>query len=165
MRRIPSLRFSVSATTRPARPAEQQGRDYYFLTKEEFETRVQAGQLYEWQEVYAGVYYGTLREEVERIWAEGHQVVFDVDVVGAVNLKKELGERALTIFVSVENVEVLRERLTRRQTETEESLQKRLAKASEEMAFAPRFDYVLINNELERAVAEAETVVKSFLER
>lgn len=163
IQRIPELRFSTSATTRAAREGEVHGKDYYFLTKEQFDEKLSNDELYEWQEVYAGTFYGTLKSEVERIWEEGHHVIFDIDVVGGVNLKKMLGDRALAIFVNAESVEVLRERLTNRNTETPESLEKRIGKAVEEMDFASKFDYELINRVLEDAVNEAETLVRNFL--
>lgn len=161
---IPELKFSISATTRAIRSGiEQHGKDYYFLTKEEFAERLKQGDLYEWQEVYPGTFYGTLRSEVERIWTEGNHVIFDVDVIGGMNLKKVLGDKALAVFVSVESPEVLEQRLKKRATESEESLRKRLAKAEEEMSYEQEFDYVLINKELDDAFAEAERVVKNFL--
>lgn len=164
IRKIPNLRFSISATTRKRREGvEEDGRDYYFLSVDDFKTRQKNDALYEWQEVYPGTYYGTLRSEVERIWSEGDHVIFDVDVIGGINLKKSLGEKALAIFVSVESVEVLRQRLENRNTETPESLEKRVGKAAEEMQYADSFDYVLINRDLQEAFEEAERVVKAFL--
>ncbi len=160
---IPELKFSISATTRAKRDYEQNGRDYFFLSKPEFDRKREEEALLEWQEVYAGTFYGTLKSEVEQIWAQGHHVIFDIDVVGGVNLKKQLGDRALAIFVNAESVDVLRQRLTKRNTETPESLEKRIGKAVEEMAFAPQFDYELINRVLVDAVAEAEALVGNFL--
>lgn len=164
IQKIPELKFSISATTRDIRKGvEKDGKDYYFLSKEEFRDKLNSNELYEWQEVYPGTFYGTLRSEVNRIWNEGNHVIFDVDVIGGLNLKKVLGEQALAVFVSVESPQVLEQRLTKRKTESEESLKKRLAKAGEEMKYEKDFDYVLINKDLEDAFAEAEQVVKGFL--
>lgn len=163
VQRIPELRFSISATTRSTREGEVNGKDYHFLTKDQFDGKLKNGELYEWQEVYKGTFYGTLKSEVDRIWQEGYHVIFDIDVVGGVNLKNMLGEKALAIFVNAESVEVLRERLTKRNTETPESLEKRIGKAVEEMAYAPKFDYELINRVLDDAVSEAENLIREFL--
>lgn len=165
VRKLPDLKFSVSATTREMRKGiEENGRDYYFLSYDEFQQKLQNNALYEWQEVYLGTFYGTLRSEVEKIWAGGNHVIFDVDVVGGVNLKKAFGENALSVFVSVDGVDTLRHRLKKRETETEASLEKRVEKAADEMKFADQFDYVLINSDLDEALAEAEKIVKAFLE-
>lgn len=164
IQKIPELKFSISATTRDIREGvEQPGKDYYFMSKEEFLSKMDRDELYEWQEVYPGTYYGTLRSEVDRIWSEGNHVIFDVDVIGGLNLKKVLGNKALAVFVSVENAKVLEQRLKRRQTENEASLKKRLSKAEEEMKYEKDFDYVLINKDLNTAFQEAENVVNDFL--
>lgn len=163
VKRIPELRFSISATTRSPREGETDGQDYYFLTLDQFSQKRSDEELFEWQEVYQGTFYGTLTSEVERIWQSGNHVIFDIDVVGGVNLKKKLGDRALAIFVNAESVEVLEERLTKRNTETPASLAKRIGKAVQEMAYEPHFDYTLINRVLEDAVDEAERIVKEFL--
>lgn len=164
VQKIPTLKFSVSATTRSPRAGlEVEGRDYYFMSADDFMKKEKNGELYEWQEVYKGTYYGTLKSEVERIWADGNHVIFDIDVVGGVNLKKILGEKALAVFVSVENVGVLLERLENRKTESPESLEKRIGKAKTEMKFSTEFDYVLINRNLCEAFVEAERVVNDFL--
>lgn len=163
IQQIPTLKFSISATTRSPRTNEVDGRDYYFLSLEEFQQKLNNQELYEWQEVYEGMYYATLKAEVERIWATGNHVIFDVDVIGGINLKKALGDQALAVFVSVEHVGVLEERLRKRNTETEETLMKRINKAGEEMAYADRFDYVLINRDLNAAFIEAEKIVKAFI--
>ncbi|MEQ9306716.1 MAG: guanylate kinase [Marinoscillum sp.] len=163
--RIHSLKFSISATTRPIREGvESHGVDYFFYSTSEFQNKLSNGELYEWQEVYPGAFYGTLRSEVDRIWSEGNHVIFDIDVVGGVNLKKILGDRALAIFVNAESVEVLRERLTKRNTETAESLEKRIGKAVREMQYADKFDYILINRDLNDAVREAEALILKFLQ-
>jgi len=164
VKKIPELKFSISATTRSIREGvEQNGRDYYFLTNDQFEHKKRNGELLEWQEVYEGTFYGTLKSEVERIWEEGHHVIFDVDVVGGLNLKQALGDRALAVFVNAENVEVLKSRLMSRNTESAESLDRRIGKAAQEMTFAEKFDYELINRDLETAFCEAEQIVTDFI--
>jgi len=161
---FPQLSFSISATSRSPRGQEKHGKDYYFLSSEEFKAHVAKDELLEWEEVYAGTYYGTLRSEVERIWAEGKVVVFDIDVVGALNLKKQFGDRALALFVQAPSVEVLEQRLRGRGTDSEEKIQQRVAKATIEMARAPEFDKVVVNDDLNTAKAEALTILKDFLE-
>lgn len=160
---FPELSFSISATSRSPRGKEQHGKDYYFLSSEEFKARVAGDELLEWEEVYAGTYYGTLRSEVERIWAQGKVVVFDIDVVGALNLKKQFGDRALALFVQAPSVEILEQRLRGRGTDSEEKIQQRVAKAAIEMARAPEFDKVVVNDDLDTAKAEALAILKDFL--
>ena len=160
---FPELSFSISATSRSPRGKEENGKDYYFLSSEEFKARVAGDELLEWEEVYAGTYYGTLRSEVERIWAQGKVVVFDIDVVGALNLKKQFGNRALALFVQAPSVEILEHRLRGRGTDSEEKIQQRVAKANIEMARAPEFDKVVINDNLDTAKAEALAILKDFL--
>lgn len=160
---FPELSFSISATSRSPRGQEEHGKDYYFLSSEEFKHRVAQDELLEWEEVYAGTYYGTLRSEVERIWAQGKVVVFDIDVVGALNLKKQFGDRALALFVQAPSVEVLEQRLRGRATDSEEKIQQRVAKATVEMARAPEFDKVVVNDDLDTAKAEALAILKNFL--
>ena len=160
---FPELSFSISATSRSPRGKEQHGKDYYFLSSEEFKARVAQDELLEWEEVYAGTYYGTLRSEVERIWAQGKVVVFDIDVVGALNLKKQFGDRALALFVQAPSVEILEQRLRGRGTDSEEKIQQRVAKAAIEMARAPEFDKVVVNDDLDTAKAEALAILKDFL--
>lgn len=157
------LSFSVSATSRAPRTGEEDGRDYYFLTPEEFKNKADAGEFLEWEEVYPGTCYGTLKSEVDRIWALGKGVVFDVDVVGGLNIKRIFGEKALAVFVQPPSVEVLHQRLRGRSTESEEKIATRIAKAEYEMSFAPRFDVILVNDKLDAALAEAEAIVTSFL--
>jgi guanylate kinase len=157
------LQFSISATTRPKRVYEIQGRDYYFMNNDEFDAAIRNGDLLEWQEVYSGVNYGTLRMEVERIWAEGKVVIFDVDVIGGINLKKELKDSALAVFIRVKDVETLKNRLIARNTESEETLQLRIGKAVEEMAYETEFDTVIINEELAQAQADAVQLVGAFI--
>ena len=160
---FPALSFSISATSRSPRGKEENGKDYYFLSSEEFKARVAGDELLEWEEVYAGTYYGTLRSEVERIWAQGKVVVFDIDVVGALNLKKHFGDRALALFVQAPSVEILEQRLRGRGTDSEEKIQQRVAKATIEMARAPEFDKVVVNDDLDTAKAEALAILKDFL--
>jgi guanylate kinase len=160
---LPELSFSVSATTRSRRPNEVHGRDYYFLSPEAFQAHVDAGDFLEWEEVYAGTCYGTLRSEIERVFAQGKHVIFDVDVQGGLNIKRAWGERALAVFVQPPDVATLERRLRERTTETEEQIQRRMAKAQSELAFAGEFDYVLLNDELVRAKAEAESLVEGFV--
>ena len=157
------LEFSVSATSRAPRGQEQNGVEYYFLTTEEFERRIAAGEFVEHEEVYTGCYYGTLRSEVERIWAKGNTIVFDVDVKGGLNLKKILGSQALTIFIQPPSVEELRRRLEGRGTDSPEKIEQRLAKAQTELAFAPQFDTVVVNDDLATAFADAEDCVRKFI--
>ncbi|MBQ8461252.1 MAG: guanylate kinase [Bacteroidales bacterium] len=159
----PEIEFSVSATSRPPRGQEQDGVEYYFLSVEEFRRRIEADQFVEYEQVYEGRYYGTLKSEVERIWAKGHVIIFDVDVKGGVNLKKYFGDKALSVFIQAPSVEELKRRLIARNTDTPEAIAERVAKAAEEMTYAPKFDVVLINDNLDKAYAEAEKMVDDFL--
>ena len=162
----PELEFSISATSRAPRGQERHGVEYYFFSAEEFRQMIADDKFVEYEEVYAGSFYGTLRSEVERIWAKGHAIVFDIDVQGGVNLKRIFGDKALSVFIQAPSVEVLRERLIGRGTDTEEAIERRVAKAASEMEFAAgKFDHVLINDNLETALAEAERVIEHFLER
>ena len=162
----PELEFSISATSRAPRGQEQHGVEYYFFTAEEFRQMIAEYKFVEYEEVYAGSFYGTLRSEVERIWAKGHAIVFDIDVQGGVNLKKIFGEQALSVFIQAPSVEILRKRLIGRGTDTAEAIEKRVAKAASEMEFADgKFDYVLINDDLQTAKAEAEKVISDFLKK
>lgn len=161
--KFPELSFSISATSRAPRGEERHGKDYYFLSAEEFASRAQQGDFLEWEEVYKGTCYGTLKSEVERLWAEGKTVVFDIDVVGAVNLKKQFGDRALALFVQAPSLQVLEERLRGRATDSEEKIEERIAKATVEMKRAPEFDRVVVNDVLEVAKAESTQILKDFL--
>lgn len=161
--RITNLRFSISATTRPKRSTEVDGRDYYFLSLTDFEKRREDGDLLEWEEVYEGVCYGTLKSEVERIWSDGNHVIFDVDVKGGIKLKSILGRKALSVFIKVQSVDVLRERLEKRNTESQAMLEERVSKAAIEMEEAIHFDKVIVNDELESAIQEAEDLVTTFI--
>ena len=159
-----SMEFSVSATSRPPRGEEQDGKDYYFKTPDEFRKLIEEDKLVEYEEVYEGRFYGTLKSECERIWAAGHVIIFDVDVKGGVSLKKYFGKDALSVFIQAPSVEVLRERLVKRGTDSPEAIEERVAKAELEMTYAPQFDYVLVNDDLSTAYAESEKVVEDFLD-
>jgi guanylate kinase len=158
-----NLGFSISACTRDRRGRnEVHGKDYYFLTPEDFKTRIDNNEFVEWEEVYPGGYYGTLKSEIERLWASGKHVIFDVDVKGGLKLKEYFQERALAIFVKAPSEEAIKERLMSRGTETEDSLSKRLFKVKFEMSFQDKFDVILVNDDLEAALAKAEELVEDF---
>lgn len=157
------LEFSVSATSRAPRGKEKDGEDYYFLSPDEFKSKINEDAFLEWEEVYPECYYGTLRSEVDRIWANGKQVVFDIDVHGGLNLKKIFGERALSVFVKVPSLAILKQRLMLRNTEDNESIKIRLDKAESEMAYAKLFDVVIVNDYIEKAQSEAYQNVMDFL--
>ncbi|MBN2172923.1 MAG: guanylate kinase [Bacteroidales bacterium] len=159
------LEFSVSATTRIIRDEETHGKDYYFLSLEEFKRGIENRDFLEWQEVYKDHYYGTLKSEVDRIWQKGKHVIFDVDVVGGLNIKKIYGEKALAVFVQPPSPDMLEERLRNRSTESEDNLHKRIDKAAHELTFASRFDRVIINDDLQKALNEAEIMVSDFLKK
>lgn len=161
----PELEFSISATSRAPRGEEKDGVEYYFIDAQEFRDRIARDEFVEYEEVYEGRFYGTLKEEVERIWAKGHVIIFDVDVKGGVNLKKYFGDKALSVFIQAPSVEVLRERLIGRGTDSMEEIEKRVAKAAEEMTYAGKFDHILINDDLQTALHESEEVVDTFLGR
>ena len=163
LRLHPELEFSVSATSRKPRGGEKNGVEYWFLTEEKFRSLIDADKFVEYEEVYPGRFYGTLKSEVERIWSKGNVIIFDVDVKGGVNLKKYFGDKALSVFIQAPSVEVLRERLISRGTDSMEDIEKRVAKASEELTYAPLFDRVLVNDDLSTALAEAEEMVSGFL--
>jgi guanylate kinase len=158
------LGFSISACTREKRGGrEENGKDYYFLTIEEFTKNVESNAFIEWEEVYPGGYYGTLKSEIQRLWDNDKAIVFDVDVKGGINLKKYFGDNALAIFVKVPSLEVLEQRLNSRGTETEESLKKRLFKAQFELSFQDKFDVVVVNEDLDKALIEVEQLIFRFL--
>ena len=161
--KMPELEFSISATTRPARGEEVHGKDYYFISKEEFLHRIAKKQFVEFEEVYTGTFYGTLRTEIERIWQKGKTVIFDIDVEGGMHLKRKYEEQALAVFVQPPSLEVLIQRLTGRGTDSPEKLQERFAKAEKELNYAPQFDIILKNDDLETACKEAEDLVKNFI--
>ncbi len=158
-----NLEFSISATNREPRNGEIHGRDYYFLSPEEFLRKVENNEFLEWEEVYKGNRYGTLKSEVERIRNLGKNVIFDVDVIGGINIKKQFGDEALAIFVQPPSVNELKNRLKNRSTETEEKIRMRIEKAEYEIGFANQFDAVIVNENLDKAFAEAEKIVTEFL--
>ncbi len=157
------LEFSISACSRPARKNEQDGRDYYFFTQDDFIQKIKKGEFVEWEEVYKDHFYGTLRSEVERIRNKGKHVVFDIDVQGGLNLKKTFGEEALAIFVMPPSVEELEKRLKRRSTDDPEKIRVRILKAESELKYAELFDRIIYNTDLEKAVKEAEQMVLDFI--
>jgi guanylate kinase len=160
---INSLEFSVSACSRLARPNEKNGEDYYFFGVEEFQKKINEQAFVEWEEVYPNNFYGTLKSEIERIWSHNKVVVFDVDVVGGLNLKHFFGSNALAVFVQPPSVEVLEERLRSRKTESEEKIHMRISKATFEINRAKEFDYILVNNNLDVAVAEIKERIIQFI--
>lgn len=157
------LEFSVSATSRPPRGNERHGKEYYFFTQEDFKKRIASNEFLEWEEVYPGCFYGTLQQEVERIWAKGHTVLFDVDVKGGVNLKRKFGTQALSIFIQAPSIEILKQRLIGRATDAPEKIYERIGKAEYEMSFAGQFDTIIVNDKLEKAESEAERKIRRFL--
>lgn len=157
------LEFSVSACSREPRPNEVDGKDYHFLGADKFKEKIKEGAFVEWEEVYSNNFYGTLYAEIERIWNEGKTVIFDVDVIGGLNLKRKFQEQALAIFVQPPSYTELERRLRSRSTETESKINQRMEKAKKELKFAPEFDHIIVNDELEAAIAEAEQLVREFL--
>lgn len=160
---VPELQFSISATTRAKRDYEIDGKDYYFITPDEFKSRLGNDEFLEWQEVYENQFYGSLKSEVERIWQNGQTVIFDVDVLGGLNIKKFFGGQALAIFIEPPSIEELANRLHKRGTESPESFQKRLDKAEYELSFSSQFDKIILNDVLEQAQQETIQLVKDFL--
>lgn len=156
-------RFSISATSRKPRGSEQDGVEYYFLTEEDFRRRISEGDFLEYEEVYPGCFYGTLRSEVDRTLAQGENVILDIDVQGGLNVKKIYGDRALTLFIQPPSIERLRERLERRGTDAPEVIERRLAKAETELSYAPKYDAVVVNDDLEEACRDAARVIEDFL--
>ena len=165
MREHPELNlyFSISCTSRPPRGTEQHGVEYFFLSPEEFRQRIEGGEFLEYEEVYQDRFYGTLKSQVERQLSQGQNVVFDVDVKGGINIKKFYGERAMSLFIQPPSVEELRRRLVGRGTDTPEAIGNRLAKAEYELTFAPQFDHIIVNDDLDTAKAETLQVVQHFL--
>jgi len=163
LKKIPELEFSISATTRKPRGDEKDGRDYYFISKEEFLHKIAKKHFVEFEEVYSGTFYGTLRTEIERIWDEGKTVIFDIDVEGGLHLKRKYDGQALAIFVQPPSLEVLKQRLTGRGTDSAEKLKERFEKAEKELNYAPQFDIILKNHDLQTACVEAEELVLNFL--
>ncbi len=162
---IDNVTFSISATSREKRMGETDGKDYFFITPEAFRDRISNNEFLEWEEVYSGSYYGTLKSEVDKLLNQGRNVIFDVDVLGGLNIKQQYGSQALAVFVKVTSIEILYERLWKRSTDTEENIQKRMAKAKYEMEFVDKFDYVLINDGLETAKKEITEIVLNFINK
>jgi len=165
LKRIPQLKFSISATSRSKRAGETDKLDYYFLTKDEMTERIRNGDFVEWEEVYSGSFYGTLKSEVERIWSDGNTIIFDVDVIGAINLKKYFKNQGLSIFIRVKDIADLEKRLRERGTEDNESLKKRIEKVELEMAYQSKFDEVVTNDILETANQKTEEIVRDFIKQ
>ncbi|MCX8081595.1 MAG: guanylate kinase [Bacteroidia bacterium] len=159
------LEFSVSATSRPKRGEEIHGKDYYFISTEEFQKKIDNDEFLEWEEVYKGVFYGTLKSEVNKIWQKGKTVVFDIDVEGGLNLKEKFGRNALAIFVMPPSIKILEERLKKRNTDSPQSIERRIAKAENELKTAQLFDVCIINEDLEKAKKESEKIVLEFLNK
>ncbi len=165
MKKFNWMGFSVSATSRLPRGAEKDGKEYFFFTEQEFSNKIKEEAFVEYEEVYPGRYYGTLKSEVERIWSLGKVVVFDIDVKGGVNLKKLYKSKALSIFIMPPSMETLRERLTKRGTETQEAIETRLARAQQEIGYSKQFDIVLVNDKLEECLDAAEQIVNEFYKK
>ena len=165
LKRFPRFEFSISATSRAPRGKEQHGVDYYFLSHEEFRQRVERNEFVEWEEVYQGTCYGTLRSEMERIWANGNVIIFDVDVMGGINLKRLFGEDACSVFIMPPSVEELERRLRGRGTDSEEVILKRIGKAEFELSKSVEFDHTVINDRLEEAVEQTASIIEKFLEK
>jgi len=157
------LKFSVSACSRKPRVNETHGKDYYFISADEFKDRIENNEFVEWEEVYKDNFYGTLKSEVQRIWDSGYNVIFDVDVVGGLNIKRQYPKESLAIFIQAPSVEELEKRLRNRSTDDEETIRKRVAKAEHEMSFAPKFDETIVNDQLEDAVKETHDIIEAFL--
>lgn len=160
-----NLSFSISATSRAPRGTEKNGVEYYFISPEEFRQRIANGEFLEYEEVYAGKFYGTLKSEVERILDSGCNVIFDVDVVGGLNIKKYYGDQALALFIQPPSIEELEKRLKHRATDAPEVIASRVAKAEYELSFAPRFDHIIVNDILEKAQEEAYQTIRQFLDK
>ena len=158
-----NLAFSVSATSRPRRPRERQGEHYYFMTVSEFKQHIKKGDFLEWEEVYRDNFYGTLKTEVERLWAEGKNVIFDIDVAGGLRIKRKFPEKTLAVFVKPPSVDELKIRLKKRSTESDDKINMRIAKASVELATAPQFDEIIENYDLDTALAEASDLVRTYI--
>jgi guanylate kinase len=165
LRKIPGLEFSISATSRKMRANEKNGKDYFFISSDDFRKKIENKEFLEWEEVYKDQYYGTLRSEVERIRNLGNHVIFDVDVVGALNIKKQYGPDAFAVFVKAPSYNELEKRLRMRSTEDELSFRKRMNKAKGEMSFSDKFDFVLVNSELKETLHNAEELVRNFLKK
>lgn len=165
LKRFPNLEFSISATSRAPRGTEQHGKEYYFLSSEEFRKAIDEDKFVEWEEVYGGSYYGTLRSEMERIWNKGNVIAFDVDVMGGIRLKEIFGEQACSVFVMPPSVEELERRLISRATDTPEVIAKRVAKAASEIEKSSKFDHIVINDNLDEAIAQATEILEQFIQK
>ena len=163
LKRFPRFEFSISATSRAPRGVEQHGVDYYFLSNDEFRARVERNEFVEWEEVYQGTCYGTLRSEMERIWSNGNIIIFDVDVLGGINLKRIFGDDACSIFIMPPSVEELERRLRGRGTDSEEVILKRIGKAEFELSKSPEFDYTVVNDDLQEAIEQTASIIENFL--
>lgn len=157
------LEFSVSACSREKRANEVEGKDYYFIPVEDFKKKIRNDKFVEWEEVYPEQYYGTLRSEIERIWAKGNHVIFDVDVIGGINLKQKFPDQSLAVFIMPPSVEELEKRLIRRSSDSDKSIRERIEKATKEISYSSQFDAVIVNDILETALEEAELIVHNFL--
>jgi guanylate kinase len=160
-----NLSFSISACTRAKRNGEVEGHDYYFITVDKFRSMIEDGAFVEWEEVYKNNYYGTLKSEVERIWKNNRHVLFDVDVMGGVNLKEKYGDNALAIFIMPPSIQILKERLEKRGTEAEEKIRNRINKASREIKFSRKFDVIVVNDDLIKTLKETDQLVSDFLNK
>jgi guanylate kinase len=165
LQQFPQLSFSVSATTRAMRQGETDGRDYYFLSEQEFKNRIANDEFVEWEMVYVGKYYGTLKSELQRVWNNNQHIIFDVDVEGGLHIKNKYPNNSLSVFINPPSLEVLKTRLTDRNTESAESLNERISKAEHELSFASQFDIVLTNDDLQQTLAKAEQLINDFLGR
>ena len=165
MKELDNLSFSISATSRPPRGKEEDGKDYYFMSANDFRKRINSNDFVEWEEVYDGRYYGTLKAEVERIRNKGQNVVFDVDVIGGLNIKKLYGDAALAIFVKPPSIDILKQRLKKRDTDSDEEIRVRIEKAEYELSYANDFDIVIINDDLEKAKGKALWEVSQFINK
>lgn len=164
LKKFPQLKFSISATTRQPRGKEKNGEDYFFFSPEKFKMLISQNAFIEYEEVYENKFYGTLRSEVERIWNEGHIVIFDVDVIGGINLKKKFGDDALSIFIAPPSIDELKNRLLKRNTDDRKTIETRIAKAEHELGFQNKFDKILINDDLETAKINLEKLIIDFLQ-
>ena len=158
-----NLSFSVSATSRKIRTGEQEGKDYFFISEDEFKNKIENDEFIEWEQVYAGTYYGTLKSDVNSKLENQKNVVFDIDVIGALNIKKIFDQKAISIFIQPPSIEILEQRLRNRNTENEQEIKKRISKAEFELSFAEKFDKIIINDKLENAINETEKLISEFI--
>lgn len=164
LQQFPQLSFSVSATTRAIRHGETNGKDYYFLSEQEFKTRIANDEFIEWEMVYVGKYYGTLKSELNRVWKNNKHIIFDVDVEGGLHIKNKYPNNSLSIFINPPSLEILKQRLTNRNTESAESLNERISKAEHELSFASQFDAIVTNDDLQLTLSKAENLINTFLQ-